>query len=271
VPTLHNAYKPLEYSIHENILQLTGKACKESKAKFFTADQVTDLEPDYKSPTTKVFLYNLSKAIPDSIESCGEKLIMRIKDVVPSKTEYTYYSQDFSVFFPDSALFDTLYLTASKSQFRNSESLRVGDSMIPLLRDIKIEWKPSRQYDIQKFSVYRVSGGYSNLGGKWENGKVTFTTREFGEFAILKDTIAPDVARIACNQTYARFRVTDNLSGIYSFEASVNGNWLLMNYDYKTGIIMSERLDRKVPLKGDFQLKVTDYAGNEKIYKQKIL
>ena len=44
-----------------------------------------------------------------------------------------------------------------------------------------------------------------------------------------------------------------------------------MNYDYKTGILESERLDPAVPLKGDFMLRVVDNAGNEKVYTQKIL
>jgi hypothetical protein len=44
-----------------------------------------------------------------------------------------------------------------------------------------------------------------------------------------------------------------------------------MKYDYKTGIVQSERLDSKKLLKGDFQLKVTDRAGNERIHTQKIL
>jgi len=273
VPTLNNGIKPLEYSISQNILQVTGKVCKESKATLFAPDQVIQLEPTYKSLLTKVFLFDLRKAIPDSIESCGEKVYLKINDVVPSGTEYTYYSKDASVFFPDSALFDTLYLSVGKNGIRNNETIKIGNRLVPLMKDIKVEWKPQKEYDTQKNAVYRIDNGnrYINLAGKWEGGKAIFSTKGLGEFTILPDTIPPSILRIACNQTYARFKIADNLSGIYSFEASVNGEWLLMNYDYKTGILLSEKLDRKQALKGDFQLKVTDYCGNEKIYKQKIL
>ena len=61
------------------------------------------------------------------------------------------------------------------------------------------------------------------------------------------------------------------MSGISYYEASINGQWLLMTYDYKSGILQSDRLDLKKPLKGDFELKVVDRAGNERIFKQKIL
>jgi hypothetical protein len=92
-----------------------------------------------------------------------------------------------------------------------------------------------------------------------------------GDFVLLTDSVAPTITRISCTTLSARFRIRDNLSGIEKYEANINGEWLLMKYDYKTAILQSERLDKKNLLKGDFELKVTDRAGNERIYKQRIL
>jgi hypothetical protein len=91
-----------------------------------------------------------------------------------------------------------------------------------------------------------------------------------GDFTILSDTVPPAITRIYANSNVARFRIGDNLSGIASFEATLNGKWLLMNYDAKTGILVSEKLDPKTSLAGDFELTVTDQAGNKKTYSQKI-
>jgi hypothetical protein len=273
VPTFSHGLKPLAYGLEGNILQVTGMNCKDSTAKFFIGDEVIPIKPAYKSASSRVYLYDIRKGVPDSVQSCNELVRMNFHDMVPSGTDYTYYSKNISISFPDSALFDTLYLAVRKNDKRKAESILIGDETVPLMRDIKVDWMPDRKYNSPKFSVYRANawGGYANLGGKWESGKVTFTTREFGEFLILPDSVAPGILRIACTSGYARFKISDDLSGIFSFEATINGNWLLMNYDHKTGVIYSEKLDRKIPLKGDFQLKVTDYAGNEKIYKQKIL
>jgi hypothetical protein len=98
-----------------------------------------------------------------------------------------------------------------------------------------------------------------------------FSTKELGDFVLLKDSIPPLIQRFYCNGSNARFRITDNLSGIKKYEATINGEWLLMKYDYKTGALQMERLDKTTPLKGDFELKVTDRSGNERTYKQKIL
>lgn len=273
VSTLPAATTALSYTMSENIIQLTSKACKDSTATFYVGANKINVDRAYASPLAKIFLYDLKKGVPDSLQVCGEKARLNIVGVVPSKTEYTYYNSYASIYFPDSALFDTLYLSVSRKPFKSRESIQLGDRLTPLLREITVEWMPQNPYDSLKYHVYRVGNGlgYSNLGGKWENGKVTFRTREFGEFAILKDSIAPYIQMIACNPTRARFKIADDLSGIFSYEATINGEWLLMNYEHKTSILFSEKLDRKVPLKGDFELKVTDYSGNQRIYKQKIL
>ena len=140
-------------------------------------------------------------------------------------------------------------------------------------QSIGITLKPRLNYTQSKdLGVYRKEGNsYSYLPADWRNNRIHFSTREFGEFVIQRDTITPSIAPVSVNSTSARLKIRDNLSGISYFEANINGEWLLMVYDYKTGYIKSEKLDKSKPLKGDFELKVVDNAGNEKIYKQKIL
>jgi hypothetical protein len=58
-----------------------------------------------------------------------------------------------------------------------------------------------------------------------------------------------------------RFTIKDNLSGIKSFEAFVNGEWVLMRYEHKQAVIWSESMNGQ-SLKGTAILKVTDQAGN---------
>lgn len=124
----------------------------------------------------------------------------------------------------------------------------------------------------KNLAVYRKEGNrYGYLGGEWTNGKVRFYTQELGEFTFLYDSLAPTISRIRLNEQSARFRIHDGRSGISYYEANINGQWLLMSYDFKSGILQSDRLDNTKPLKGDFELKVVDRAGNERIYKQKIL
>jgi hypothetical protein len=56
------------------------------------------------------------------------------------------------------------------------------------------------------------------------------------------------------------------LSGIKSYEATLNGEWLLMHYDAKSSTIWSEPKDKSKPLKGEFTLTVTDNSGNTETF-----
>ena len=194
-----------------------------------------------------------------------------LTDNIPSNIEYTYYSDLADIHFNPNSLYDTLYLNIAKEQKGNSEIFSIGRATEPLNNAIEITLKQLEGLDHSKMSVYHIEGRSNEfIGGTWQRDRIQFTTSELGDFVILKDTIAPLVHRIQCHQSSARFRIMDNLSGIGSYSATINGEWLLMKYDYKTGIIQSDRLDKSKPLKGDFELKVRDNAGNEKTYTQKI-
>lgn len=136
-----------------------------------------------------------------------------------------------------------------------------------------VSLKTRKTYPQQpNIGVYRVAGrSYTYLGAEWVNDRVNFYTREFGDFMILQDSIPPTIKQVFVNSSSARFKIKDNLSGIAYYEANVNGEWVLMHYDNKNGVIWSERLNKKIPMKGLFELTVTDKAGNKSTFKQKIL
>jgi hypothetical protein len=107
------------------------------------------------------------------------------------------------------------------------------------------------------------------VNSEWKNNRLKFNTRDFGQFTLLRDSVPPTITKISTSSAAARFRIRDNLSGIAYFEANINGQWLLMVYDYKTGILKSEK-PTGTQLKGDFELKVVDQAGNEALFRQKL-
>lgn len=273
VKMLEAATVPAAYDIQENTLSIITKTCPDMPATAYVNGTANEISPDYYNTGKSVYLFDLRKQIPDSVNVCGQTLIPNIKATVPSGVEFKYYSERIDVQLPKGSLFDTLYLNTNHQVRADSmEIFTVGSPFVPLNRNISVSLKPSRTYSTDKnTAVYRMVGkGFSYEGGKWVNGSLNFVTREFGNFTILKDNVPPTIRVIYVNNQAARFRIKDELSGINSFEATINGQWLLMNYDAKSNMIMSEKLT-KGPLKGDFVLTVTDNAGNKKIYTQRIL
>jgi len=275
VPSLEAYSSEIGYDITENTMLVVAKPCKESgnKATIFYKGTSYEVAPDYFNNNRSVYLIDLRKTIPDSITVCGNSIAPKINISIPSGTEYKFYSDIMDVQFPLNAIYDTLYLNTDYLLNGSNEIFTLGSRTVPLNKSIEVSLKPKKEYSKQKdVAVYRTAGrSYSYLGGQWVNGRVQFSTSEFGDFTILKDSIAPSILPLQVSSQTARFKIKDDLSGILTFEATINGQWLLMYYDSKSSTVWSKALDPSQPLKGDFEIKVTDKAGNQSYYKKHII
>jgi len=277
VRTLEPLTVPLTYDINDNIMTVAARpyAATANKAKIYVKGVATEVEPDYSNQNRAIYLIDLRKTLPDSIIAAGQTTITNLRQAIPSGTEYKYYSDNLDIQFPAQALYDTLYLNASSAiQPNGGEVFSIGDRTVPLHKSITVAIRPQQQYPnwTKNLGIYRVAGRSFAYVDKGEvvNGRILFNTRDFGDFTILSDIVPPTIRVVNADQAGARFKIRDELSGIASFEASINGQWLLMHYDAKTATIWSEQLDKKASLKGDLQLIVTDNAGNQSKFTKKI-
>lgn len=265
----------IEYDIQENVMIVSAQPCPgdSAGAVIYRNGTVKNIEADYANNLRSVYLIDLRKEIPDSVVVCGKSVTPYIRTTVPSGRDYEYFSDELDIQFPDKSLYDTVYLNIRKVVKADSmESFIIGPRTVPLDKSIRVTIRPTKSVAWDKsYAVYRVSGkSYSYLGGGYENGGIHFTTKEFGEFTILRDTVPPMIKPISVNSTAARFKIRDDLSGINSYEANINGQWLLMHYDSKSATIWSEKLNKGEPLKGELRLVVKDEAGNETTYTHKL-
>src|SRR5690606_21891435 len=96
---------------------------------------------------------------------------------------------------------------------------------------------------------------------------------EFGSFYIGVDTQAPTIRplNISENKSMAQasrisLKISDNLSGIKSFNGYIDGEWVLMEYDSKSASLWHTFEAGLAKGKHNFKLVVTDMKDNEKIY-----
>lgn len=272
-PLLSASGKPYETEIHENLLKVSVKLCSDERLfEVWQQGKPTIVNYSYRGSNQQVYLINLLNILPDSIQTCQGTINFNFKDRIPSDTEYKYYSDLADLEFPNHSLYDTAYLSIAYDTLNNHEVFTLGSRTIPLHKNISVTLKPKLNYfQSRDLGLYRKEGrGFAYVASEWKNNRLKFNTREFGEFTLLRDTVPPVITKIGLSTAAARFKIKDNLSGIAYFEANINGQWLLMVYDYKNGILKSEKLDSSKFLQGDFELKVVDQAGNENIFKQKI-
>jgi hypothetical protein len=228
------------------------------------------IEPNYTVNDENFYLIDLKKHLPVSIDfGQGKVEQFNFSDRIPAKANHAFLSDTYSLRFDKNSLFDTLYVQARHHWSNEQDILEIGQNDVPLKGRIKIEWVPQAQYDsIEHYQVYNVTNkrfpGF--VGGQYEAGKFTFSISSFGKFSLLKDNIQPTIKLISTKNNRVSFRIKDDLSGINSFKAELNGEWLLMHYEPKESRIWSERLDKTKPLEGELKLLVADNAGNESIY-----
>ncbi|MEQ8926060.1 MAG: M23 family metallopeptidase, partial [Fulvivirga sp.] len=231
------------------------------------------LLPSYVTASSKVYLHDLRKDLPKLLDVNGQFITLPFKETISPNIAYTYYSAEADIFFQQAALFDTLYFESDykTDSVTNQEIWTVGRGTVPLRKSIKIELKPTKDYDRKFSAAYFLDGKNPYYeGGTWEKNQISFWTRKFGDYTILTDSIAPSIRQVRVNSNDLMFKISDNLSGLKEFNCYVNGEWVLMHYDYKRALIWSEKLDKNKPFSGVVKLIVRDNMNNESIFETKI-
>ena len=107
------------------------------------------------------------------------------------------------------------------------------------------------------------------------DGSFTTRTRTLGTYTIARDSMAPEIKprnfkekQWLSNYSYLSLQITDDLSGINSFNASLNGEWILMEYEPKTKTI-TYNFDDKIlnQTQCDLKVTVTDNVGNSSTFR----
>ena len=111
-------------------------------------------------------------------------------------------------------------------------------------------------------------GGASAIGGKWANGTLTASVKAFGSYTAMVDTVAPTIANVDLRadmrgRNSFNVKISDDLSGIGTFKGSINGQWVLLEYEPKTKTL-SHTFDKHSSAAGskEFKLEVKDDRGN---------
>ncbi|MFK5983164.1 MAG: M23 family metallopeptidase, partial [Flavobacteriaceae bacterium] len=146
----------------------------------------------------------------------------------------------FSVYIPANSLYENTYLNI-KAQ---GDTLKLHKDVIPLHKNITISTDISnyKGEDIDRLYIGRLNykgDPYYNFTTRKGN-KLSARTKILGSFVLVADTTAPTIKPVnfqnkkwvSKNKTL-KIKITDDLSGISSYRATINGKFILMEYNYK--------------------------------------
>jgi len=185
--------------------------------------------------------------------------------------------EDILIDIPANSLYSDLnflYSKSAKPAGGFSEVHHIHNRMIPLHSSytLSIKANPELTPDLQSKALFINSRGFS-AGGTYKDGYVTGNVLEFGNFYIGIDTQAPVIRPLNISEnkvmtgiSQINLKISDNLSGIKSFNGYIDGHWVLMQYDAKTASLWHTFESGLTKGKHTFKLVVKDAKDNERIY-----
>jgi len=107
---------------------------------------------------------------------------------------------------------------------------------------------------------------------------ITTQTKYFGRFTVALDTVAPSIKpyNIYNGKNMNRAKtisiiISDNLSGIKSYRGTIDGKWILMEFEPKKALLFYEFAEHLGAGKHTFSVEVTDGKNNVRTYKTEFI
>lgn len=260
----------------------------------------------YVEPVNKLSIYktNYNKGYLNIVDKGNYTLIIKIKDVannvstvkVPivgdakinpiikeNKTtdffvdrirETIFKQKHVEIYFPKYCMYQSRYIDFKV----DDTNFTIGKPNFPLNYSYTIKYDlDSLPPTTHKYAYIALKNKkYTNYISAHKKGnQLTARTKSLGNFTIAYDSIAPKIYNLSFykNQNIGKHKsikvsIKDNETGIKSYYATIDGKWILMEYEPKTKRLTFDLNDLKSTNKKHiFQLKIQDLLGNTKSLK----
>ena len=188
---------------------------------------------------------------------------------IKAKNEYIFEEENCTITFPANTFYEDFKMKISVKD----DVLYLHEDEIPVKNSFSLSFDVSKLSEEQKkksFIAYLDGKNISYLKSYLKGNNLSAKVKKLGNYKVVQDTTAPKIYGINFSEgkTIDAFntlsvKIADDLSGIDTYKAYLNGNWILMEYDYKTKKLVHTLADNiYVKGKNEFKLVVTDEMNN---------
>ena len=153
------------------------------------------------------------------------------------------------------------------------DTIKIHKPTIPLKKSIEVSFNVKNYADnIKHLFIGSVNdnGTLSYIPTKLIGNYIKAKTRSLGTYTIAIDRDSPEIKPLnftnldwISNNNFLKIKISDKVSGIKNYRATVNGDWILMEYDPKTKTLTHDFKDGIIKkVENNLELLVTDNAGN---------
>ena len=195
---------------------------------------------------------------------------------IVSTKEYVFDDKNASITIPA----NTFYENFDFNFEANDKVISVHKDVLPGFKSmvVTVDMTPYNLTDDQLAKTYLArmakDGSKNYIKTYKKDKKFTIYTKNLGNYTFAIDTVAPKIYQPSfkegdwqSNAKSISFLVQDNESGIDSISGTINGQWILLDYDYKTNKIEHQFSDGIVKSgRNNVEIKVKDKMGNEQVF-----
>jgi hypothetical protein len=226
----------------------------------------TILVTDFKGNNVKISVPIIGKKMP----ILYPKKIQETQDFVYANQAFNVSKGKFSVFLPANSLYEDTFLDIQD----RGDTLHLHKDTTPLHKraTITIDASNYDSDDLDKLFVGKLNykgDPYYNSSYRKDN-KIIAKVKEFGDYALVIDTVPPTISPlnfsdkkwISKNKTL-KLKIKDELSGISTYRATINGKFILMEYNPKKDVLSYDFNDGIISeTENKLKLIVVDNVGN---------
>ena len=160
-----------------------------------------------------------------------------------------------------------------------NDTLKLHKPNIPLQKSMNIhfdisQYKGNDRDQLFIASVSRYGNKLYYTPTKKRGNTLTARTKYLGTYTLGIDDEKPEIKTLnfkngswISNYRYLKIKISDQISGIKNYRATINGQWILMEYDTKTQTLTHDFNDAIITeTKNNLKVIVTDNVGNSSTF-----
>lgn len=178
------------------------------------------------------------------------------------------------IYIPKNSLYTDTYLDISFED----QKVKLHKEVVPLHISMRIGFDVSNYSSQQQKHLYvaRLNGAGNPVytSTTRETNRLVARTRSFGTYTLASDTTPPRVTPVnfkdqqwISSNHELKVKISDSQTGIKDYRATINGKFILMEYEYKQNLLTYDFDDQVITdTENNLKVIVTDNAGNTTVY-----
>ena len=224
---------------------------------------------DYAGNQTKIFIpIEYAARVPKI-----EEETTNAKYIVKAKRDNIFGLENVTVTMPANTFLDDFKIDFEVKQ----GVLNLHDDSVPAFSNFQITFEDSLATESERQKMFIGSMSDKKIyfyNTKRFKNSFTIYTKYLGDYKLFQDNAGPKIkidknieGKWISAQAALQFTISDELSGIKSYDGYLNGNWILLEYDPKTKKLIHRFADGIVANgKNDLKVVITDNVGNSSIF-----